>query len=414
MKGGFFTKEETSSVKISKVPQSCASCGLSKKARNGRIRPWGKGRKGILIIAGSPSESDDRKKQPWSDKKGDLMKEALSQYGINLYRDCITTFACRCPAPKGKPEDRQIACCHRKLSTVISEFKSKLIFLVDDAAVKSVIGSRWKKGLGGDDGIMARWRGWTIPDRDLNTWIVPIFSPGYVDYREEKGGKNLAKVIWLSDIKNALNKLNQSFSFINELKYVNHITDHNFFKKAIKRILRADLLSFDYEGTGLKPHAKGHEITTVSACISPKECYVWDNTPERFDLWQKVLKSDVKKSAHNLGFEDLWSNVIFKTPVNAWHWDSMINAHILDNRQGINSLKFQTYVNFGLMGYESEIEPYLKGSDSKNANSINTILQFIKKYGSKPVRDYCGLDSIYGMMLTRLQMESMGYGLPKI
>lgn len=407
MEGGFFTKEQTASHKITKVPQSCASCGLSKKARKGRMQPWGSGKKKILIIAGSPTESDDRRGKPWTDSRGDLIKWAFRENGINLFRDCITTFACRCPV-KGKIDDRQIACCSRYLLPFIDKMKPELIFLVDDAAVKSVIGSRWQKGIGGDDGVMARWRGWVIPDRFHDAWIAPIFSPGYVSYKEDKSGRNLAKVIWLQDIARALNKWkNEARCFVDELQYLTHITNEKLFKEIMKKLMRADLMSFDYESTGIKPHAVGHQITTISACISPDEGYVWDNTPERVKLWRQVLHSKVKKSAHNLGFEDLWSSVIFKADIENWYWDSMINAHIIDNRPGIVGLKFQTYVHFGLMGYGEEIEPYLKASDPKNANSKNQILEFIKKFGAKAVREYCGLDSIYGMMLTLDQIDQI-------
>jgi hypothetical protein len=88
----------------------------------------------------------------------------------------------------------------------------------------------------------------------------------------------------------------------------------------------------------------------------------------------------------------------------------MITAHILDNRKGITSLKFQAYVNFGVSDYDSHISPFLKSDDEFGANSFNSILKFIKQYGEKPVLTYCGLDSLYGFGLTLLQMNKIKRG----
>lgn len=404
----FFTKEQTKSDVISKIPQSCASCGLSKKAKNGRIKPWGKFKKKILIIGEAPTKREDYKKQPWSDATGDYIKWAFKQNGIHLYKDCLTTYACCCPIPKeAKPEDNEIFCCRRKVLRVIKQNKPKMIFLIGSAAVHSVIGKSWKKGLGGID----RWRGFTIPDREHLSWICPIFSPKYVERKEDRNGRNLAEIIWLNDIKYALKKLKRPIVFTDEKKYIIHVTSDKQFKKVVKKLIASKYMCFDYEGTGLKPHQKGHKITTVSAAVSTKECYSWNNTPVRAQLFKKVLESKVKKIAHNISFEKIWSLVLLKAIVKNWYWDTMINAHLIDNRKGIVGLKFQTYVNFGVSDYDSLINPYLSSADEQGANSFNQIERFIKIYGNKPVREYCGLDSLYDFGLFLLQKEIISKGV---
>jgi hypothetical protein len=95
-----------------------------------------------------------------------------------------------------------------------------------------------------------------------------------------------------------------------------------------------------------------------------------------------------------------------KAEVKGWDWCSMNTAHILDNRRGITGLKFQTYVNFGVTDYDSEISGYLESKDdSAGANGFNRIEEFIQKFGIEPVLTYCGLDSIFGFKLTQLQKE---------
>lgn len=400
----FFTPDQTQSDKISKTPQSCASCGLFKKATNGRMKPWGKFGKKILIVGDAPSRRDDRKKKAWSDSDGDYLKWAFKKNGIHLFRDTITTYACQCPIPKdARPEENEVFCCRRRLMKQIKKLKPKMIFLVGSAAVKAVIGKSWKKGLGG----MERWRGWNIPDREHGAWIHPIFTPKYTESREDRQGRNLAEIIWLKDIKEGLKKLDSKIIWTDEREYITHVKSDKHFREVVKRLLLADMMCFDYEGTGLKPHKKGHKITHTSAAISTKECYSWANNPYRDKFFKKVLESKVKKIAHNISFENVWSLVILKAIVRNWFWDTMVNAHLLDGRKAISGLKFQTYVNFGVADYDSLISPYLQSDDEYGANSFNTIERFIRQYGNHPVREYCGLDSLYGFGLALLQIEQM-------
>lgn len=398
----FFNKGQTASDIITKIPLTCASCGLFKKARNGRAKPWGKFGKKILIIGEAPSKKDDRAKKAWSDSNGDYLKWVFKKNGIHLFRDALTSYASICPIPKdAKPDEKEIGCCRKHIIKLIRKLKPKMIFLVGAAAVRSVIGKSWKKGLGG----MERWRGFTIPDREHKAWICPIFSPKYVSRREDRRGRNLAEVIWLQDVKRAMLKYDKPIVFEDETKYITYIESDKHFKSIMPRLLAADLASFDYEGTGLKPHAKGHQITNTACCIGLKECYSWENNRYRDMLFKQFLESRVKKSAHNLAFENMWSLVILKAVVRGWYWDSMINAHILDNRKTISGLKFQTFVNFGVVDYDSHISPFLQSGDENGANSFNTILKFIKQYGIQQLLTYCGLDAIYGYYLTLLQIQ---------
>lgn len=396
----FFNKQDLQSDQISKVPISCASCGLYKDIKSPKLKPYGKFKKKILLISDKPERTDDRRGKPFQGIYGTQIKRILKKQGIDLFRDCLCTNTVNCYTKKIKAHN--IACCQRKVINTIKEHKPKLIILFGADALNSVIGKYWKKGLG----ELTRWRGFQIPDRNFKAWICPVFHPSFVTQREEKDGSNLAKVIWKQDIKNALTKLNEKIQFEDESKYITYIESDKHFKSILPRLHAADLMSFDYEGTGLKPHAKGHKITNISACIGEKECYSWMNNKYRAVLFKKVLENpNVKKTAHNLSFENLWSYVILKAVVKNWHWCSMNTAHILDNRKGISGLKFQTYINFGVSDYDSLISEYLKSPKDLGANAFNKIEQFFKEYGEKEALKYCGLDSIFGYKLTMKQME---------
>jgi len=83
------------------------------------------------------------------------------------------------------------------------------------------------------------------------------------------------------------------------------------------------------------------------------------------------------KYAQNLKFENTWMKVIQDIEVENWQWDTMLASHVLDNRPGITGLKIQTYLNFGVKGYEEDVSEYLK-ADSKNSNSVNGLENAMK------------------------------------
>ena len=129
---------------------------------------------------------------------------------------------------------------------------------------------------------------------------------------------------------------------------------------------------------------------------------------ERLPFVNLLVRSEVGKAAHNMSFEESWSEIRLGVSVENWIWDSMLAAHILDNRTGVTGLKFQTYVNFGVVDYSSEIQPYLEASDDC-ANSINTIQKLIAtQSGRNQLLRYNGLDAIYERRLAGLQMDIIG------
>ena len=127
-------------------------------------------------------------------------------------------------------------------------------------------------------------------------------------------------------------------------------------------------------------------------------------------LLQQILQSEkIGKIAQNLKFEHTWTFNILGYEIKNWVWDTMLATHILDNRPDITGLKFQTYAQFGIAGYEEETNPYIKSADPKNSNSTNKILEL--KEGTplwRKLLKYCGKDSLYTYKLAMMQMEKIG------
>jgi len=412
MNQGFFTTKQTESKsRPDGKTYSCASCGLYKNAQTQKMEPYGEFKKKILIIGEAPGKTEDRRGLPWQGKAGRLLQYTFkNELGIELFEDCLCMNAVNCrPEDNHTPTNYEIDCCRSKILKVIEERKPKVIILLGGSALYSIIGHRWKRGL---DGVM-KWRGWCIPDRDFNCWICPTFHPSYV----LRGDKE-AETVWRQDLQQAIRQTNKRFpEHIYFPTYpepkIEIINDKAILDRLLTWLNLQDikLIAFDYETTGLKPHAKGHRIVCCSIAVNENHCYVFmmpKSKKARQPFVNLLVNPAVGKIAHNMKYEETWSKVRLKQPVKNWVWDSMQAAHVLDNRPGITSLKFQVYVRFGVVDYDSEISPYLKPTVAKDGNAINRIYELLEKpSGEEKLLTYCAWDAIWTYRLAILQMNEM-------
>ena len=402
MKGFFDLPQKESINRMKGKPVSCAACKLYRYVKSPRMKPFGNFKKGILNIGEAPGEVEDVRGKQWQGKVGRLLQRTYKEFGIDLFEDCLNINSVNCrPMDKKEnnrsPTDYEIACCRSQVWKVIEEKKPKVIIALGNAAIVSLIGHRWKKNLGG----ITKWSGWMIPDMDVHSWICPTFHPSYI----ERLGTDEAYTIWKQDLSRAFSMLGESFPEYKVAEKCIHIIDNPSDLPEFPA-----LVAFDYETTGIKPHAKGHRIVCASIAYNENEAYsfMMPSSPAgKRKFIEMLIHPNIKKIAHNIKFEDTWSAVRLRKTVQGWFWDSMLASHILDNRPGINSLKFQTYVHQGIVDYDSEISSYLKGVDPKNANSHNRIMELVKKPGGKKkLLTYCAFDSLYTYRLAMQQQRA--------
>lgn len=398
---GFFTKKEVESITrpAGKVG-TCVTCGLHRTCESPQMKPFGNFKKKILNIGEAPGEAEDRTGKPWQGKVGKLLERTYASLGIDLFEDCVNINAvlCRPTDLKGSnrpPSNFEAECCRRSILRTIEEYCPHKIIILGNTALYSIIGHRWMKDLG----TISKWRGFTIPDLDFNAWLCPTFHPSYIERAMEQPD---VQAIWKRDLKQAfalgaLPKYNEP-----EIEIIDDLS-------VLKRIKGP--VAIDYETTGLKPHAAGHRVVCAAVADSPDHTYAFlmpETKAERQPFLDLLANPKVGKMAHNMKFEDTWSVVRLRQPVVNWYWDSMQAAHILDNRPGITSLKFQTYVQLGVVDYASEISPYLHAVDNNDGNGLNRVLELLTvPGGTEKLLTYCALDTIYEYRLAMLQQSQI-------
>jgi len=407
---GFFRQEQLQSKSGQMKGLSCAACGLYRFALNPKLEPYGEFRKRIMIIGEAPGEDEDRRGRPWQGRMGKALQNTYKKLGIDLFKDCVSLNAvnCRPTDKKGTnrpPNDNEISCCRQKVLSAIKQYSPKVIILQGGAAVSSLIGCKWRRDLGG----ISKWRGWVIPDMEYKAWICPTFHPSFIERQEEE---NEVGIIWEQDLKRAFNMAEKPLPIHRYENQVRIIYDENEILKSLKTIYRTKPLriAFDIETTGLKPYnTELHKIVAISLCYKEDEAIAFPFPKDRrnFIYLKRILENEnIGKIAANMKYEDTWLNILHNIEVNPWLFDTMQATHILDNRPGITSLKFQSYVRFGLVGYDNEIGSYLRSSDSNTPNRIMELVS--NKIGFDKLLLYNGLDSLMTFKLAKLQMEELG------
>lgn len=396
---GFFKKKETQAVTQpdGKV-LSCIACGRFKNCENPKIAPTGNFSKGILNICSHPTEMDDRRGKGYTGRGIRVLRKAYEEVGIDLDEDCLNIYANRCYSENsGTPTEVKI--CRRNVMKIIQQYKPKVIVLFGDNPLLSVIGGRWQKDLG----TIQKWQGWTIPDQELQAWVIPTFCP----YRMEQSKNKVESVIWRQDLVKVLEYSAKPLYKHKEPEII-YLQEEEL---SIFDTITTGTIAFDYETTGIKPYAEGHRIVCASVAVTNDKVYTFmmpTSRKARKPFADLLQRSSVGKIAHNMKFEDTWTNVRLRVPVNNWVYDTMLASHIIDNRVGVTGLKYQTYVQFGVIDYDSEVSPYLRSKEEKDANAINRIDELLEKPGGERLLlKYCALDSIFEMRLANATKTHM-------
>ena len=387
----------------------CGKCRLHKTCRSPKMEPYGDGSSGLMFIGESPGDGEDKLNTPLVGMSGKMLDGYLRQEGIEPETIIkLNAVACR-PTEARDPTGMEIEACRGRVFAAIEKYKPKVIVPLGMVALESLIGHRWPKkkdekqsGLGS----MSRWFNWNIPDRQTKCWIIPNYHPAYIlrTRKENKDGSeppNPAAELWFeTGIQNAVDHLAiQMPHFKDEESCVEILTDDNTCAALLQRIWSEEpFIVFDYEGSGLKPYRKGHRIWYIGIAYGPNKaiCFPTQGMKKSLSIFRQMMSdSTLGKIAHNMMYEDLWTRERLGVQVEGWVLDTIQSAHIIDQRPGITGLKFQTYVQSGLIDYSSHINEYLAtplnaAEADMGANGFNRI----SLAPPKQVMMYCGIDCI--------------------
>jgi uracil-DNA glycosylase family 4 len=401
---GFFAESEITSSKPRSLIPHCGACGLYKTCKTPKLPVRGKGGKRILIVGNRVSETDDEQGKHFAGSTGRELRLMTSKLGIDLLQDCWLTNALICHSSQN-PTQQQLQNCLPNIINLIKELQPHVVIPMGDFAVQSAMSWLWDDSVGDAE----RWYGWNIPAQSINAWVCPTFHPINA---EENKNKDLVYRIMQQQLEQACSHDAAPWQTIPDYKkQIEVIYDDEKVEKVIRSFLKQarkrDIpIAFDYETDRLKPDHPKRRIVSCSICFGGSRTIAFEWTKRtRAAVRRLLLAKYVRKIASNLKFEEGWTITEFGHGVENWFWDTMVNAHVLDNRKGITSIKFQAFVRFGQSLYNKAIEPYLKSVDEhEGGNSPNQI----DKIDLESLLVYNGLDSLLEFLVAEEQCAEAG------
>jgi len=378
-------------TKKKKPPTNCEKCGLCEKCENPKIKVYGKGGKGILIVAQSPDKRADEENDIFNSRAGKIVRRALKDNGLNLEEDCWLVYSVRCRNKVGSPTNLQVKMCRRYLHRVVRTHKPKKIITLGLVSLQGLIGH--KESIT----AMEKWMGQKIPDQDFKCWIYPTYHPLYLLAND----RNIP--LWRRFKKQMTLALEHDQEFLVDTPDIEIISGLGGIEDLLIKLQSEEYLTVDFETSGLKPHAKGHFIYSMAFTTTSGKSYAFlvphdVMTPHTLDLLKDLFTNPkIKLIGQNIKFETQWCYNTLGFWITNWYWDTMLATHVIDNRGGITGLKFQTCVKFGVSGYGNEMKQYFKTATSNAFNKI-------KEAPVEKMLHYNGLDTHYTYKLALDQM----------
>lgn len=354
---------------------------------------YGEGRKKVLVVGEAPGATEDEEGRPFIGKAGTFLRQSLRKIEVNLDRDAWTTNALICRPPKNQtPDAKQISYCRPNLLNAIRTYEPRVILTLGRSALVSVLATHWKS----DMGVMDRWVGWEIPLE--SHWIIPTYHPAYLLRMKN----SLMDRLFLNDIKKAFSIVNHAPKLDDLKSRVSILYEDSAIYEALREMdAKGGWVSVDYETNCLKPEwslAKLHSC----AVSNGDQTYSFPWTSKAKIAVGMFLRSKrTRKISSNLKMEERWTLKEFGHGVNGWGWDVMIASHCLDNRPGICSLKFQSFVKMGVPSYNEQIEPYLVSSNGPYNRIHEVDVKMLLLYG--------GMDALQEYRLAMIQRREMRY-----
>lgn len=398
---------------------SCSSCKLYLKASNPKLEATGSGKNGILLLLPQPSEAEDVQGVCGVGSDNAWLKMQLESIDIS-WNDCtiVNVIGCHTSEMKGIHN----TCCLNRLERIIQQVKPRLVIAFGNNVLQSTVGQEWTRNLGD----IVKWHGFIIPKRNWNCWLVHTFyttdvvnSPSY-NLNErwraastaiekaravEKTGRYKIYTRYLKeDIRRAYKKSFEPIpdrpedvspvSVLSEDEAVVWMeTAYAYLKNNPKALLACDL-----ETSGLKCYNKNQFAYSIA--------FMYDKsvgsagfliTNKTIPYIQKLFSLNPRIVGANWKFDYCWCrNKLNCNPENLYA-DVVILSHLLNNKDDITSLKFNTFWRYGI-AYEDTVHKYLVADGT---NALNRIKE-------APIHDllyYNALDVVYTMYCALDQLE---------
>lgn len=376
--------------------RECPKCPRSEQCK---IPTTGKGKKQILIVMDEPTKYQYQEKS-WlgcaESGQGQWVFPALmnpnSDWGIeNIYNDCWVTGVLRCytgaPDPKPKYE-----CCLADLQSDIETLKPKVIITIGSVATGAVLRC-YNPDHFAANYTTNKYNGYAIPlimpysGIAWNTWLVPVVSDTEINSNNIMYLRQIGLDCGIKSLTELCPLVQEPLPKPISRADVRIVSDEKEILKALEVASLSNWTAFDYETNCLHPEVakdninlkeKPKVLTAAIAYCNDKNyittvAFTFNGNKKIIAAWKEFLQSPTLKIGANIKFEHRWGLVHFGVETLNWAWDVCIGARIFNAQPGMASLKTTSFIHFGVIGYDDDVDEAMKKTEEMGMNRLEAL-----------------------------------------
>ena len=342
-------------------PESCRECPLYScegpvpSELNGRA-DWNlEGKCDVLFVSEAPGRHEILHNRPFANPRGagGILRQSLEQTGIKSF-GILNTFRCRPPQnklPSGEPG----AFCRRLFNEELFKWNQKITIALGAVGLNKLTTSQMSI-------MKVRGRIFTTKYDDRKLLVGGMLHPAFL----------LRQRSWWRDWELDMEKLKRYLD-TGELNYIPldervvHQAKSTSEASNFVKILRAHkTIACDIETTSFNMPWENGDIISVSFAVSATEAYA---IPWRFVTGS--LFDEIKRLMEDRSIRWLWYNGSYDVQ---FFWaeginarideDAMLEAHLLDERANVHSLKKDSAVFLNALNWEERIKKYKIPNDT--------------------------------------------------
>lgn len=300
--------------------KECKDCDLHKSADFVCLPGYGQVPSKIMIIGEAPGYREDESGVPFVGKSGRLLDTILETVGLDRDKVYITNVVhCR-PPDNRTPSMAEMRACRKYLIRERKIIRPKIIVTLGNIALKGLFNSNTYS--------VKKERGKILDYRGIK--VIPTYHPAAA-----LRASYYAKLIY-EDLQRGLEMAGSSSKLGPKGAYTLITTDNR--STALKRLLKAKVISLDVETSSLDMFDKKEKLICIGISDKAGEAFVFPATDKNLDAVFDIVEEKPMIIGHGFKFDLKWLRRYGIKP--RWHiFDTMVAMHLLDENYPDKSLK---------------------------------------------------------------------------
>jgi len=387
-------------------PKECNGCALLNcpgpvpSELNG-IAGWDlKGECDVLFVSEAAGRHEIEQNRPMINPRGagGILRQSLKQSGINSW-GIMNTWRCQPPGNKLPEGEVPGLFCRRLFDEELSKFSQKITVPLGGTGLNAL--TEGKLSI-----TQVRGRAFSVNYNGSSLLILPMLHPAFL-LRQRTWWRD-----WELDVEKLAHYLSTgSMNYISLSERKVHQAKSTADALAFVKILRTHkVIACDVETTSFNMPWEGGDIICAAFAVSPTEAYA---IPWRFVTGN--LFDEIKRLLEDESIRWLWYNgpydvqFFWAENINARiDGDAMLEAHLLDERLNVHSLKKDSAVFLNQINWEEGINKYKIPKDTSEEAK-----QAWRDIPEKELLEYNGQDTTHTIHLSSVLREYLSKDLKR-